>query len=161
MESSSSNPSARRSIFGKLLRTDKRKEARASDASGVSGSSQIADPTDPSQTAIASGASQLVTDFAKLADNCVPLQAPSGIGYSQMKTVLQGLVSLADGAFHVPGLKAAFQLGLQIVQTAEMAKDNKQTCFNVAHNAYELLRVVNDMSIPDDPNIQDITNSLT
>ncbi|KAF8638921.1 hypothetical protein AX17_001834, partial [Amanita inopinata Kibby_2008] len=159
MQSSSNNPSTRRGFLNKLFPGDKTKKSPAPNASSVTSPEQ--DNIDSSSKPTASEISQLTGDFAKLATKHEPLQPPSGIGYSHMKTVLQSIASVVDGASPAPGLGSAFQIGLQLVQKAEMAKNNKQMCFDVAQRAYELLKVVNDMSIQNDTSLQDVSSSLT
>ncbi|KAF8629770.1 hypothetical protein AX17_005576 [Amanita inopinata Kibby_2008] len=45
---------------------------------------------------------QLAGDFAKLEMKHEPLQSPSGVGYPQMKAVLQGIAQVANGASLLP-----------------------------------------------------------
>ncbi|KAF8638138.1 hypothetical protein AX17_002411 [Amanita inopinata Kibby_2008] len=156
MQSSSPDSSTRRDILNKLFRMDKTKKGHALPGSSATSSSQHS-----AAVTVVPNISHLTRDFATLAVKHEPAQAPSGVGFPQMKAVLQGFASLADGASHVPGLKTVFQLGLQIIQTAEMAKSNKQMCYDVAQHAYELLNLMKDVDHPNDPNLQDISNALT
>ncbi|KAF8638920.1 hypothetical protein AX17_001833 [Amanita inopinata Kibby_2008] len=159
MQSSSSNPNARRGFLNKFFPTDRTQKPPAPSASSLIGLKQ--DHTDSSSEPTVAEISQLAGDFAKLATTHEPLQSPSGVGYTHMRAVLQGIATVADGASPAPGLGTAFQIGLRIVQKAEMAKSNKQMCFDVAQRAYELLKAVNDMNIQSDTSLQDISNSLT
>ncbi|KAF8635022.1 hypothetical protein AX17_004047, partial [Amanita inopinata Kibby_2008] len=156
MQSSCRRSGARHGALNKLFRTDKTKNGHTSDASSISSSVQHAMPKP-----VVGDLSELTGDFAKLVIEHEPLQAPSGVGYPQMKAVLQGFTNLADGAFGVPGLKSAFKMVLQIVQTAEMAKNNREMCFDIAQHTYELLNLMKEVNHPNDQNLQDISDALT
>ncbi|KAF8638221.1 hypothetical protein AX17_002370 [Amanita inopinata Kibby_2008] len=140
--------------FSKFRRTNRDTATATSNVQTTDRMVPLPQPTDVD-------VSQLAGGFAKLAGKHVPPQAPSGVGYPQMKAFLQGFANLADGAFSIPGLKSTFLIALQIVQTAEAAKDNEQMCYNVSYHIYEMLKVVKDMSLPNDSDLQDICHSLT
>ncbi|KAF8638761.1 hypothetical protein AX17_001977 [Amanita inopinata Kibby_2008] len=157
MQSSSSGSRSRNNVFGKLFQGKLKKSPQAGGTSSPTPTSPTPSPSRPVSTDI----SHLVGDFEALAGKAEARQAASGVGYPQMKAFLQSAGNLTEGGAGTPGLLAALHVGLRVVQTAEMARDNKQMCFNVAQHAYQLLKIVNDMSLPNDPHLQDISGSLT
>jgi len=70
-------------------------------------------------------------------------QAPAGSstfsGLDTAKIVLQATANLGDGALTVPGLKAAAQLALQIIDIAKKVKGNQEDCVDLAEHIAQLL----------------------
>ncbi|PFH50946.1 hypothetical protein AMATHDRAFT_47464 [Amanita thiersii Skay4041] len=98
--------------------------------------------------------------FGALAAHHSPIQAPSGIGFDQMKFGLDIVSSLGEGPINVPGLKAICQLALQIIKRAETADDNNQLCYDVAYHAYQLFQLFNNPDLLKNESIQSVYQSM-
>ncbi|KAI6114297.1 hypothetical protein F5141DRAFT_1105749 [Pisolithus sp. B1] len=67
---------------------------------------------------------------------------PSGVGFSQAKSILSVIASLGAGSISIPGLHVAGQIALEIVNIAETAKANKVNCKDIATQCFHLTSVV-------------------